>query len=384
MTILNSAVARGDFETVKKLIETDGYTANYAGFFGLIDIYPLPIKVAAEHNQPEILEYLLQKGANVNGNGALYNSPIMIAHEKEFIKIVITLLTHDAKLPEWMNKTLFIKKYMYKAIEANDVTSVENLLTYSNADINTTQFNYLDFTNNTLLHTATATNATDVSFKLIEKGANIHAVNAYGQSPLYAAAKNGNEEMCKFLLEKGANPNLPGSSGETPLMVAASGNHTKLINLFIKNGVNVNEIDSEGFSALKIAAIKGNVETTSLLIESGADVHHKTHDGWTAADLAFKLGHVDVLNLLLSNGAEITKPNIDDNNIEVIEPIEINEVLTLTTDKGNFKSDVINHDNSSLFSVNHTELAPGQISTYVPEVNATLNQTIEQPVVSFG
>ncbi len=366
MSILNNAIKNGDLETVKNLIEAQGYSANYAGFYGLINIYPLPIKVAAQHNQPEILKYLIEKGANINGNEAIYNSPIVIANEKGYIQVVAELLKHDLVLPEWLNKPYLIKKYMNKAIEADDVFAFETLFTCSKADINSTEFNYSSFSKMTLLDKACDHGATEVVAKLIALGANINLVdNLHITTALHRAVFKGKPEIVELLLDNGALVDQTGPENRTALMAASffkDEKHEKVLELLIKHDADINKIDAYGFSALEYAATSGNANAIKTLLNAGADLNHKTSDGKTAADIAFEFAHIEVVNILTSHGAQPPEQH----------PIEINEVLI--SNNTYFTSDIIIEHQSPFLQTGYTQPEYNFVKGEIPAMNTTLEQ----------
>ncbi|MBI4902737.1 MAG: ankyrin repeat domain-containing protein [Acidobacteria bacterium] len=53
---------------------------------------------------------------------------------------------------------------------------------------------------------------------LVEKGASVEAMTAYGQTPLYLAAMNGHEAVVQFLLEKGASPDVTDTFYKAPML----------------------------------------------------------------------------------------------------------------------------------------------------------------------
>jgi len=62
--------------------------------------------------------------------------------------------------------------------------------------------------------------STDIATALVERGANVNAVNAHGVSALMIAAARGNIPMIGLLLEAGADPNLKSQAGKTAIDIA--------------------------------------------------------------------------------------------------------------------------------------------------------------------
>jgi ankyrin repeat protein len=52
---------------------------------------------------------------------------------------------------------------------------------------------------------------------VIDQGADVHAKNMGGETPLHRAYGNGNAEVVEALLEKGADVHAENSDGDTPL-----------------------------------------------------------------------------------------------------------------------------------------------------------------------
>ncbi len=385
MNKLSLAIEQGDLETVKNLIEVEGYSPEYTGYYWFFDTSARPIVISAHYNQPEIMNYLIEKGANINQVWGDIAPPIKHALQFQHVPVVSILLANNAALPEvpWgteNDRKKLITEYVLKSIDANDVSSLERLLTYKPELINTKDISNNGF-DSTLLHRASEQGKLDIASKLIELGANVNQLDSSNHTAIHTSVLKGNINIISLLLESGANIDFSDFKNFTPLMLATCFNddkHNKVIDFLIANGANVNAVSEvDGWTPLGIAASNGNEHAVNALSEAGADLTHKNHDGETAADLALKYGHIELANTLNLQNAEIAVPKMDDTHIEVIEPININEVLMITDGKADFASEVITEHNN-------IQSADEQVSTYVPEINATLNQTIEQPVVSFG
>ncbi|MGB8848069.1 MAG: ankyrin repeat domain-containing protein, partial [Terracidiphilus sp.] len=63
--------------------------------------------------------------------------------------------------------------------------------------------------------------------QLLNKGADIEAKDAYGETALFEAARNGNTEVVTLLLNKGANIEAKDTYGETALYEAARKGNTE-------------------------------------------------------------------------------------------------------------------------------------------------------------
>lgn len=133
-----------------------------------------------------------------------------------------------------------------------------------------------------LLHTAAGVGCTDLVEWLLERGADIKAQNAFGDSTLYAAVipSKQNVKVVELLLERGANPDKQNNRGYTPLMQAATIPRT---------------IEDEQTS----------IEIIKLLLAHGANLDTQTLDyGDTALIWAVKLGHTRIAEFLIAHGAD--------------------------------------------------------------------------------
>ena len=139
---------------------------------------------------------------------------------------------------------------------------------------------------------------------LIEKGANVNAVDIVGNTPLMLAVRhNENPEIFQILIEKGANVNAVKENGYSPLMLAARYNiDPKVHQTLIEKGANVNAANRNGNTPLMLAArYNENPEIFQILIEKGANVNAVDRDGRKALDYAKQneaLNVTEVLNLL--------------------------------------------------------------------------------------
>ena len=122
---------------------------------------------------------------------------------------------------------------------------------------------------------------------LIDRGANVNAAAAHGDTVLgYAIScceKPGSADIVTKLLDNGADPNAKPHDGWTPLMLAASRDRSeKLLNLLLTAGAEIDTQRPDGYTALMLAAARGLSAAVQTLLKRGADLTKKTRGGKTA------------------------------------------------------------------------------------------------------
>lgn len=133
---------------------------------------------------------------------------------------------------------------------------------------------------------------------LVDKGADVNAqAGLYHSAPLHWACKNGNLEMTAFLLDRGAQVNAVNSGGWTPL-IAASSKDADIVRLLLAKGAHVDQRDGYGYTSLMYAAKNGNVEVIQVLLNAGAKTNLRAPGGETAADLAKKSRSEEAVRML--------------------------------------------------------------------------------------
>lgn len=382
MSKLNNAVAIGDLDTVRKLIEDKGYSPNDTGLIGYNDT---PLVTAAQFGQRKVMDYLISKGADINAKSAWFgSSPIEAALKFGHIQAVVTLLVHDVKLPEQMHRTDIANDLLLKAAGSNDTWSIQNLLSHTEANINI----HDNFMKRTPLHNAVMSDSYDATCKLIEQGAKVNAVDIHSWTPLHYAASNSDLQYTKLLLDKGAKINAQDYTGRTPLFAAMQmGGEEALIKMLVKHGAKINHTDNEGISVLDLAVInddadmikclvnngakisagisgntpledaaaQGKLQAIEALLEVGSSLHHKNTYGKTALELAFKAGEFGAVNMLKLHGAEVpsyVQEKLDKMNVITIDEALPSDIITPPA------VNIIVEDNSNVNPTNTTQPQP--------------------------
>jgi ankyrin repeat protein len=163
----------------------------------------------------------------------------------------------------------------------------------------------VDSNGKTALHYAAQNGHVKVLNSLLDNGADIHAVDSNGKTALHYAAQDGHVKVLNSLLDKGADIHAVDSNRKSALHHAAQNGYVEVLNSLLDKGADVLAVDSNGKTALHYAAQDGRVQVLNSLLEKGADIHAVDSNRKTALHYAAQDGHVEVLNSLLDKGAEI-------------------------------------------------------------------------------
>ncbi|KAJ7112583.1 ankyrin repeat-containing domain protein [Mycena epipterygia] len=155
------------------------------------------------------------------------------------------------------------------------------------------------------LHAASAWGHTNIVCLLLEKGADINAVNAKHRTALQVASCRGHTETVSVFLEKGADVNAVGNEYGNTLQGASRWGHTETVHLLLEKGADINAEGWKYGSALQVASFGGHTETVRLLLEKGADVNAAGGLYGNALQAASKAKSEEIARLLLERGADV-------------------------------------------------------------------------------
>jgi len=144
---------------------------------------------------------------------------------------------------------------------------------------------------------------------LIEKGANINAMNKNNNTPLIVASKKGNLDIVKILIENEADKELKDKGDNTPLILASLNGHLDIVKFLVENGSLVNAVNKNNNTTLIFSTRNGYFEIVEFLIANGGDIENKDNRGNTSLIWASKNGYLDIVELLVEKGANIEVAN---------------------------------------------------------------------------
>jgi uncharacterized protein len=102
---------------------------------------------------------------------------------------------------------------------------------------------------------------------LIGKGAQVTAVgkNRMANMPLHAALASARTDVARVLIAAGAPIDLPDGAGWTPLLLAAANGNGDMVAELLKRGARRDTVNNQGETALALAEAKGYTAVADLL-----------------------------------------------------------------------------------------------------------------------
>ncbi len=238
-----------------------------------------PLSLAIGSKNPEIIDILLQAGANPNAGTYIYDTAIAKAIRGGKPELVKKLMQAGGASPykpsnsEYESDPFFCD--LISACEKNELSKVQ---------------------------------------ALIEAGIPLNARDFCGRLPLASAAKQGNLEIVKALTEAGADINSCGTTSVkydiTETVLSASLMHIDVLNYLISKGADVNRHnDKFQHTALHYACYHGYHQSVTSLLNAGANIDALTTLSETPLMLSAERGHVKTTQILLTRRANTTLTN---------------------------------------------------------------------------
>ncbi|KAJ8875243.1 hypothetical protein PR048_023138 [Dryococelus australis] len=139
----------------------------------------------------------------------------------------------------------------------------------------------------------------------------INNEDSAGLSAIQEAAKDGNAKVIKWLVEKGADVNAVDNDGKTVLFYALRYNHSNLANFLIENGADVKSVDIQ---TLYLYLDEGSqrLEIIKMLVNAGADIKVEDKHGETVLHYAAEQGDTEFIQWLIKEG----KADVNDEDSE--------------------------------------------------------------------
>jgi ankyrin repeat protein len=158
-----------------------------------------------------------------------------------------------------------------------------------------------------LMHAIALGTLRDVQLHL-NQGSELVTRDCWNRSPWLLSLQVGDVAKSKLLLATVANTEDRGRCGKVPLMYPLYNGHVAMLRWLLSEGFNPDDTDEFQTTALMEAAEVGAAECMKVLIEAGANIHLENHIEHKAITMASNL---DVVRLLVSGGADLNDINDD-------------------------------------------------------------------------
>ena len=259
----------------------------------------------------EVLELLLERGADVNACNKWRETPLLIAANNGHSDAVTALLRSGAD-PGLCSEAGW-SALTFAAHKGYD--EIVSSLLHAGAPVNCRVTEDLS----TPLHKACAGSKPghlSAVHMLLEGDADVHALNKWRETPLLTAANHGQCEAVEALLDYGADPCKCTDTGWSPLSIAAYKGHDEVVRLLLEEGAPTEE-DDPTLSALLQAATKGLPDTVMLLLEHGADHTVTTKKGDTALAILVEQNLIDAaVEMVTDYGASVPRCSRDRKKVQ--------------------------------------------------------------------
>lgn len=250
-----------------------------------------PLQIAIANDQYNVVEILLGHGADVNGFRALVSGD---EDEDKYDLCLRGLYGENIWSPTYDYHEIFDSGY-----HDDDVTV--------SACIDVSKINFRDLRlASSPLQAAAASGNIALVYRLLDMGADIHAIGGFGTALQVASARKGNIQIVELLLSEGAYINAPASRpiGRTALQAAIEIGDMDIVGTLLDAGANVNAEPSGkyGCTAVQAAIESNNVPLAAWLFQRQANSH--TAESFIPQSLK-NIENTSMVDLLLQNYCDL-------------------------------------------------------------------------------
>ena len=295
------ASGAGDMARVGTLLDRDPNLVNAQHW------YQFPIHMAVREGHAEVVQLLLEAGADPGQSRYTYDSwdkLLATAEERGFA--AVQALLEAAMRERFGYDPNFVE--LAEAIKSRDRAQVEAMLAAHPEFIRAA-----DALGNGPLHWAALTRQNDLIDFFVDQGADMEARRADGQTPLLVAlngdywyrtrelpadAEQDPWVVVRHLLDRGADYALS--------IACAAGDEDRVDEILAADAVQARNLDAGSRSPLAMAAGKGHTRIVEKLLDLGADPNRPEENAPRGGALfeASAGNHLETARLLLERGAD--------------------------------------------------------------------------------
>jgi ankyrin repeat protein len=277
------------------------------------------VGLAVEKNRNDIVQLLLENGANINGSDSCVSpTPLQMAILGGVTSLVKILLDAgaDIQVPgeyldlfhlghEYGQKILMRQLSTHKILD-DHTSSCELTVLQAAAYMGSCEIVRMLLDHGAHINTPSKSGCAlslasfgkhrDIVALLLERGTNVDGADG-SLNPLLDAVRSGCNSNVQLLIDHGAR------AGARALIDAALFGHTRMIKLLLAQDVDI-EGDEEYTTLLHEAAMEGHRASVRLLLYRGTNID-STRECGSALYIAARWHQVEIMELLISRGADV-------------------------------------------------------------------------------
>lgn len=324
-TLLHISVNRKSLNLLKILKNSNEFYSNIKNKDG-----DTPLNLAVKNNCSDIVAFLIENGADFRITNDAGISPLILANEKNSEQIFKSLLfkvdinekdkdgntlLHFAVQNKLINLSFFLINKGANILEENNNGDTPFSLsqTINLKEIETLMRSRIDEDLRNL-NQVIKNNSLNELKDLLRNSyilKFIDSVNDDGDTPITCAIQNGAFECLKPLVFKGADLDLANQDGETPLNLAVKKNQPQIVELLIENGADPDLINKDGETLLTLAVKENQIQVIETLLKNSADPYLFDKDGEVPLTLAIKRDQFPIVEILLNYSVDPNTHNRD-------------------------------------------------------------------------
>ncbi len=310
---LLEAITAGHTEIIEILLQS-GANPNGISHEDVVSDRLIPLHCAVRSEKPAIVSMLLTAGADVDGRDRAGNTALIIAASIGNDDMVLALLAGGASIESVDNREwtalIAARQHNYQRIEqillehgAVDPMKADDSRRIGEVDLTHTAEGQAGWT---ALMYAAWRGEVDVVRQVLESRPDVNATDKDGHTALSRAAWRGHVEIVRILLDAGADPNSRHNNGFTPLLWATQYGHLEVIRSLVIAHASLSDAQpTTGYSALLLACFQQDKKAADLLLALGADINWRSPTNLTALMIAAAGESSELLQQLLIDGADL-------------------------------------------------------------------------------
>ncbi|KAJ5725862.1 Mg2+ transporter protein CorA-like/Zinc transport protein ZntB [Penicillium malachiteum] len=290
-TALHLAASEGSLETAKPLVKDEPDVPN--PLESRNKSQETPLLVAIQFGKKEMVDFLLESGADAGAKDADGNSAIHISAKYRQFGIIEKLLSnHESEILDSTSKA-----------EASRTLESRNLREETPL----------------LVAAQTGEEGLEIVHYLLERGAELEVVNQSGDNALHIAARYGSLTLATKLFEQNHAKaklllDVKNKSGATPLLFSAKYGRLEMVQYLLEHKASSTVRDKDENTALHLAAQSGNLEIVERFLkipECSEILDRSNKEGKRAIEVAAQHGKIKIVNYLFIRQRTFNSEGID-------------------------------------------------------------------------